>query len=257
MPLVIAGLCLYLRTGRIPKSWIALTIASIVVAYAVIEPFRMARNQEGGLLTSVSAIVDVLEQGMSSDKPTRHQREDDSTFLAVAARSNLSYIGSFGLEYADAYDELPTGSPNFLEDIFLAPLHALIPRFLWDSKPLGNLGLWYNQVVMGMGHFSSTAMGPFAYLYFAGGYLAVGIAFFLIGVLQRCLWLLTTPWERQAGAVVFLALLGTVAVIDSSVNGIIINIIRVVLLVLLITHLVFRRRGGRVPVIPLQSIQKV
>lgn len=247
MPIVIAGLCLYLRTGNIPKSWIALTIASIVVAYAVIEPFRMVRNQQGGALTSVSAIVDVLDRGMRSDNPAKPKNEESgSTFLTVAARSNLSYIGSFGLDYADAHPELPEGSPAFLQDLLLAPLHALIPRFIWDSKPLGQLGLWYNQVVMGMSHFSATAMGPFVYLYFAGGYLAVGIAFFFIGVLQRTLLFLMTPWERQAGAVAFLAMLGPLANVDSAVNGIIINMSRDVILVLLVLHFLYRRGTQRV-----------
>jgi hypothetical protein len=51
---------------------------------------------------------------------------------------------------------------------------------------LANLGLWYNQVVMEKDNFSSTAMGPFAYLYFAGGPLAVFLGFFCVGIVQRC-----------------------------------------------------------------------
>lgn len=242
MPFVIAGTCLYLRTGKIPRNWIAFTLGAIIVAYAVIEPFRMIRNQQGGTLTSVGATVEVLRQA-STDEVRAAQQQPDSTplYLSIAARSNLSYIGSFGIDYADAYQELPPDSPAFLEDLFLAPLHALIPRFIWDSKPLGNLGLWYNQVVMGMGSFSSTAMGPFAYLYFAGGYLAVAIGFFCIGVLQRTWWFFTSPWESLAGAIVFLPLLSILATIDSAVNGIIITLIREVPLLLILTYLVFRR----------------
>lgn len=250
MPMVIAGICLYLRTGKIPRNWIVLTFGMIVVAYAVIEPFRLLRNQQGTTLTSLGATLEVLTQAGSGDSGSARKNVDSAPVsLSVAARSNLSYIGSFGIDYADAYLELPADSPAFLDDLILAPLHALIPRFIWDSKPLGNLGLWYNQVVMGMSHFSSTAMGPFAYLYFAGGYLAVGIGFFFIGVLQRVWWFFTSPWQSLSGALVFLPLLSTFSVIDSAVNGIIITLFREVPLVLILSFIIFRR-GPRRELVP-------
>lgn len=178
-----------------------------------------------------------------TDSPAVRKRDDESesTLLQVAARSNLSYIGAFGLEYADTHKTLPIGSPAFLEDIFLAPVHALVPRFIWDSKPLGNLGLWYNQVVMGMSHFSSTAMGPFVYLYFAGGYLAVAIAFYIIGIVQRILWFRLTPWASLPGAIIMLGLMRSVATIDSAVNGMIIALIRESLLLLMLVHVLFMK----------------
>ena len=102
---------------------------------------------------------------------------------------------------------------------------------------------------MGMSHFSSTAMGPFAYLYFAGGYLAVGIGFFFIGVLQRVWWFFTSPWQSLSGALVFLPLLSTFSVIDSAVNGIIITLFREVPLVLILSFIIFRR-GPRRELVP-------
>ena len=252
MPIVIAGICQYLRQGVIPKQWILLTVFSISVAYAVIEPFRAVRNQRGGSLTSVSDTISALQEGARGDSTAVRQRdESESTLLTVAARSNLSYIGAFGLEYADTHKTLPIGSPDFLGDLFIAPLHALVPRFIWDSKPLGNLGLWYNQVIMGMSHFSSTAMGPFAYLYFAGGHLAVAVAFYLIGAVQRVLWFRLTPWQSFPGAIIMLDLLGIVGNVDSAVNSMIITLIRDGLLLWVLVHLIFLRRTRRLAAEPL------
>lgn len=242
LPLVIAGVCLYLRRGKIPKIWFVLAIAALFMAYAIIEPFRLARNERGKELSSVSEIINTLVEGMESGNSSPAGQRVGPTVLAIASRSNLSYIGSFGIEYADSYAELPPGSPAFLQDIFLAPLHALVPRFIWTGKPLGQLGLWYNQTVMGKSHFSSTAMGPFTYLYFAGGFLAVGIAFFFIGVLQRFIFLVLTPWSRLSGALVFVAMLSIVAIIDSSVNGMIINIIRKSIVIFSILFFCFSRK---------------
>lgn len=240
MPIVIAGIALYLRRGVVAWRWIALTFAVIMVAYVVIEPFRVLRHQEGGALTSVDATVSVLQRALEVDLEDSSGSHGGSTFLSVLSRVNYSYIGSHGIEFADEYEALPAGSPAFLEDLLLAPLHAVIPRFIWDSKPLGTLGRWYNQVVIGNDFVNSVGMGPFAYLYFAGGYLAVAVVFFFLGLLQRVLWFRLTPWQSLSGAVIMLVLLGTVANIDSAVNGTIINLIRDGILVLIVMRLVFR-----------------
>src|SRR3546814_15261390 len=79
------------------------------------------------------------------------------------------------------------GSPTFLTNIALSPAYAFIPRVIWKEKPSGDLGLWYTHVVMGLGSYSSTAMGPVTYLYFAGGALAVFVGFMGFGILQKVL----------------------------------------------------------------------
>lgn len=240
MPIVIAGIALYMRRGVVPWRWIALTFVAIMVAYAVIEPFRLLRNQEGGALTSVDTTVYVLQRALEVDREDGDGFEVGATFLSVLSRMNLSYIGAYGIEFADDYETLPPGSPAFLQNLLLAPLHAVIPRFIWDSKPLGDLGGWYNRVVIGNNFENSVAMGPFAYLYFAGGYLAVAVFFFFLGLLQRVLWFRLTPWQSLSGAVILLVLLGTVATINSSVNGTIVELIRDGILTLIVMRLVFR-----------------
>lgn len=242
MPFVIVGLCQYLRAGKIPKNWVVFTFIGIAVAYAIIEPFRVALNANSGYERhSITDIASTLIT--SADNPVAEAVEKAPLIVAIASRQNLSYIGSFGVDFADQYESLPPGTPDFLTNIFLAPFHAWIPRFIWDSKPLGDLGLWYNQIVMGNNHFSSTAMGPLTYLYFAGGGIAVFAGFFFIGIMQRCFMFILNPAVSIAGGVVFMAMLNTISQIDSSVNGIIITIFRELPLVILLLFLIFRRRG--------------
>jgi len=242
MPLVICGFAIYLRQGVIPKRLILATFFMIVVAYGVIEPFRALRNQGDVALNSVSQTVSVLQQSIANGDPAKPKSDNGSVLLEILSRFNLSYIGAIGIEYADANKTLPADSPAFLADIFLAPLYALVPRFIWKGKPLNNLGLWYTHEVMGFNFSSSTAMGPIAYLYFAGGYPAVMIAFYIIGILQRVLWFRLTPWASLPGAIIMMALLAPVAVIDSAVNSIIITIIRDTLLLLILVRILFKRR---------------
>jgi hypothetical protein len=249
LPFVLLGLCQYLRTGQLNKQYIALAFVAITVAYAVIEPYRDLRSKETGELTSVTTIVDLLMRGASGKESKRNTDESESTTLAIAARSNLTRVGAFGIEYADTHPELPAGSPAFLGDLFLAPLYAWVPRFLWSSKPMGNLGAWYNQVVLGASLSSNTsvAMGPFAYLYFAGGYLAVAVVFFLIGMLQRTFLFVLTPFTRSSGTVVFLSILQLLGTIDSSILGLLITLFRDVPILLVVMLLIYQRRAPSPP----------
>jgi hypothetical protein len=243
MPFLVAAICQYLRLGRISKYWPLLAAAGILVGYTVIEPFRDARNRDLGFTgTSIVEIVSVMvsSTGVAAESVV----ETAPIVLAVAGRLNYSYIAAFGIDFADANPVLPDGSPAFLQDIVRAPLHAWVPRLLWESKPLGNLGLWYNQVVMEKDHFSSTAMGPFAYLYFAGGSLAVFLGFLFVGMVQRCLYFLLQPRMSTAGAVIFLAMLSSIMQIDSAFNGLIITLCRDFPLVIMLQFLIFKPRAS-------------
>ncbi len=199
----------------------AVTIA-IISAYAVIEPFRVARNDDRQFVgTSFGSIVAAIvgDRALSSNGLT-----PALTGLSVLARSNLTYGASLGIEYAAAH-KLPEGSPDFLGDIFLAPAHAFIPRALWANKPLGTIGLWYTRTVLGYDISSSTGMSPFTYLNFAGGPLAVILGFLIVGIIQRGLF----DGLRQSGGgglIVLFGLLSTLAVVDSAFNALFVDVLR-------------------------------
>ena len=162
----------------------------------------------------------------------------------MLARSNLTYVGSLGIEYA-SQGGLPEGSPAFRSDILLAPLHAIVPRFLWAGKPLQNIGLWYTHEVLGFRFESSTAMSPFTYLNFAGGPVAVVIGFFFVGVCQRALFEGFRGYGA-GGLIVIVGLLGTLASIDSAFNTFIIGIMRMLPMLVIAQYLILQRRVTRV-----------
>jgi hypothetical protein len=254
MPIIIAAICQYLMTSKMGKQWFMFFVAGLVIAYALIEPFRAARNQDVGFRSnSLFAIASTMWEALA--KPPEAAGDSPSLILAVASRSNLTYIGSFGVQYADDGMHGAPGDPDFLGNLLLAPAHAWIPRFLWDSKPLGTLGLWYNQTVLGLSHFSSTAMGPVTYLYFAGGILAVIVAFWLVGVIQRILFFSLQPWNSLSGTVVFFGTLQTITIIDSAFNGVLVSLLRDLPLMIILCSLIFARaRHGSFRSIPPKSV---
>jgi hypothetical protein len=238
MPFIIVAIVYYSQRDRFPWWLIPAVVVGIIAAYAVIEPFRDARNEDAGFVgTSLGSIVTTMTSASSVSTDDGGDRA--SVGLSFLARSNLTYVASLGIEYA-ANNELPVGSPAFLADIILAPAHALIPRLLWDSKPLQNIGLWYTNEVIGLDIFSSTAMGPFTYLNFAGGPLAVVLGFLMVGILQRGLFDGLRNFGG-GGLIVLFGLLGTLTNIDSAFNTFFVSLARFLPLLVIAQYLLLRR----------------
>jgi hypothetical protein len=241
MPLVIAGVCMYMRRGRLPWRWVILVPVAISAAYAVIEPFRAARYQDKAFEgTSLTYIAKTMKESYTGGDAS-HSAEEPGTTLLFLARSNYLQIGSLGIEYADSRP-VPDSAPNFLLDIFLSPIYAVLPRGLFEFKPLSNLGTWYRIEVMGIiGGHTSIAMGPFTYLYFAGGVIAVALGFFFIGLIQRAVTDVFLVSPKAGAAIPFLIVLPTLAVIDSSYYSILISLVRYLPIALLLQRLIYRR----------------
>lgn len=237
MPFIIVGLVYYSQRNRFPRWLIPAIVVGLMAAYAVIEPFRAARNEDAGFVgTSLGSIVTTMTSASSINADDGGDRA--STGLSVLARSNLTWVASVGIEYA-ANNELPADSPEFLGDIILAPAHALIPRFLWDSKPLQNIGFWYTNQVIGVASYSSTAMSPFTYLNFAGGPLAVILGFLMVGIFQRGLFDGLRHFGG-GGLIVLFGLLGTLVNIDSAFNTFFVGIIRFLPILVVVQYVLLR-----------------
>lgn len=239
LPFIITLACMYIATGSLSRKWLFISLSAVLLSFPIIQPFRIVVADEleagrGG--TDISHIAGTL---LSSAGGESDSAESAGTLLNLANRLNLASIGSFGIAYADEYPDGAEGDPEFLANILLAPAHALIPRLIWADKPLGNLGLWYNQVVIGAGSLSSTAMGPVTYLYFAGGTAAVFLGFFVIGLLQRLLIFWCRPWRSLPGAVLFFAMVQTITLIDSAFNSLFITMVRDLPLTMLLLFILF------------------
>jgi hypothetical protein len=242
MPFIIVGVVYYSQRKRFPRWLIPAIVGGLMAAYAVIEPFRAARNTNAGFVgTSLGSIVTTMtdEKSINADDG----RERASTGLILLGRTNLTYVASLGIEYSANNDELPEGSPEFLGNLVLSPVLAVVPRLLWPTKPLQNIGLWYTNQVVGLDLFSSTGMSPITYLNFAGGPLGVILGFFIVGILQRGLF----DGFRHfggGGLIVLIGLLGTLSNIDSAFNTFFVGIIRL-LPILVIAQYALLQGPGR------------
>lgn len=242
MPVVIVGFCEYLRRGQLPWRWISLVPVAIVAAYAVIEPFRAARLEDTGFRgTSLTNIVETMAVAAITDRDRAIDAEQAGTALRFLSRTSMTHIASLGIEFADTRP-LPEGSPAFMQDIFLAPFYAVVPRALWESKEMMRHGLWYRNEVMGVWEdTSSVGMSPITYLYFAGGAFAVALGFLAVGIAQR-IWAERFLLPGTAGAsVVFLVGLRFLTVPDSVFYSMIVDLLRFVPAAIALQYVILRR----------------
>lgn len=241
LPFVIVGLCAYGIRGRLPAILVPSVAAGVFVAYALIQPFREARFKEFEFdETSVSSIVDTF---VASRDSAYAQAEPDGpvarTTASLFVRVSDVATAANGIEFAARWDVLPEGSPEFLKDIALSPLYSVVPRLIWEGKPINDVGVWYTQVVMGEGTTSSTAMYPVTYLNFAGGAVAVVLGFLAVGIIQSALF---RGVSAHRGAAVFLAvcLSGSLGHVDSVYYSFFISLIRNLPLLFALQWLLFR-----------------
>lgn len=241
IPTIIVGLSYYAVHGRLPRVLFPVVAAGIFGAYALIEPFRSARNEEANFDgTSLFSIVDTFSasQGGAYER-SRPDGTLTTTAVSFLARSSDVGAAAPGIEYAARTDALPDGSPAFLKDIFLSPIYSFVPRLIWDSKPTNDVGLWYTRLIANSRTMSSTAMYPVTYLNFAGGTLAVFLGFFAVGVVQSVLF---RGLLAHGGAALFvmICMIGFLGHVDSVFYSFFVSAMRYFPLLLALQWVLFR-----------------
>jgi hypothetical protein len=240
LPIIIVGMCAYAVRGRVPMLLLPSIVIGLFSAYAIIQPFRAARYREFEFDgTSLFSIVDTFAASRDSVYETDADGPVASTTANFFVRASDVTSAAEGIEFAERWDVLPEGSPHFLEDIFLSPLYSVIPRALWEGKPVNDVGLWYTQVVMGEGTTSSTAMYPVTYLNFAGGVVAVIFGFLAVGIIQSAVF---RGIAAHGGAAVFIVvcLVGSLGHVDSVYYSFFIALIRNVPILFALQWALFR-----------------
>jgi hypothetical protein len=245
-PVVAVATCYYWFRSKISTWLVLLGIVLLIFAYAVVEPFRILRNEDPNfntrslksIATAVNTIVDNLGAGTSS---VADPNAPVSSFLTrVADRNNILVFAAIGIKYKQEHEVLPPESPKFLRDVLLSPALAVTPRFLWQDKPISNLGQWFNREVLGYyAATTSVAMSPFGYLYFAGGVIAIFVGFFAAGFCQRIVW--ESLRTSGGGVVILMGLLPSLAMIDSAFYSFFSANLQLLFLLLIVQRFVFKR----------------
>jgi len=240
IPFVIPFVAYLVLKKRIKKSFLVLAIAAIVTAYIIIEPFRILRNMDPNFQSSPKYILQTMYDAYYLNEEVGLIKETDTEFFLFAffGRNNYIIDAAKAIDYEDKVG-LNRNDPDFSNRLFSIPLQAVLPRFIWVDKPLENIGLWFTQKVYGRNYYSSTAMSPFGFLYFAGGNFLIIVIFFIFGVMQNALFRFIEL--GSGGLIIFIGLLSSVVLIDSAVNTIFVEWIRLFPMLILLQYITFKK----------------
>jgi len=240
MPFIIPLVAFFVLKRKIKKYYLGLAVIAIVVAYIIIEPFRILRNMDPNFKSTPKYILQTLYDAYILNKQIGLIQETDTEFFLFAFLSRNNYImdAAKAIDYKDRVG-LKEDDPDFSNRLLSIPMQAVIPRFIWSDKPLENIGLWFTQKVYGKEYYSSTAMSPFGFLYFAGGNFLIIIFFFIFGIMQNALFRFIAL--GSGGIIIFLGLLSSVVLIDSSVNTIFVTWFRFYPMFIILQYITFKK----------------
>jgi hypothetical protein len=158
------------------------------------------------------------------------------------------------LNFIDLNPDLLENSetPKFLNSILISPITAIVPRIIWNNKPINQEGEWATNILykyyakkfnIEYVHVEgSTSMSSFLYLYFAGGIFIVFLFYFFLGILQNIIFNLFYPGKFFSPTLIFLILLPKISIIDSAVYGIISFFFREFIILLILQYLIFKKK---------------
>jgi hypothetical protein len=245
-PVVLLAVCQYWFRSRVPAWSLALGLATLFAAYAIVEPFRVARFNDPSFngqdaRSIAAAALAVAREGEGTESLTNRENPVSAFVTGLLDRTNLSAFAAISIKYKTERDgALPENAPRFLFNLLGSPVMGFIPRVIWKGKPLSNIGSWFNAEVVGSASiYNSVGMSPFGYLYFAGGTIAVFLGFFAAGVFQRFVYETLSP--AAGGVLVYFALLPGLAVIESAFDSFFAGALQLTLILLVIQRAVLKR----------------
>jgi hypothetical protein len=245
MPFVVAGICWYAARGRVPMRLIVAASVATFVAYLVIEPYRALSTVDADFrqasLTQIAANLGRAHSVAANVSADFTDEETPGFAMILVRRNDLIGEAALAIRYRDIHAMLPPDAPPFLKNLLLGPFAGFIPRFVWPTKPLQNIGSWYANTVLEVDtETHSESMSPVGYLYFAGGALAVFLGFAGIGVMQRITAIsFGSSHGDGPSLMVFLGLSASLATLDSAVFTLYTGFPRMLVVLLVVQRVVY------------------
>lgn len=214
---------------------------ALIIAYGLVNPYREYLVYMGERPSSFSSIIDCILNGVILQSQIV-VNEDVSVVEEIMSRfTTLPELAAF-IEYKDKYGLVVPRDPDFLYLCYTIPAQLLIPRFVWLSKPVNDLGVWWvsNTVVGNMSN-SSSAFGPVGFLYLTFGTLAIIIGFIIISfMLKVCESLILS--SKDGAILTGIVLLSSIYTNEAGFNTYVIGGIRFLIIGIVFQAIILRHK---------------
>jgi hypothetical protein len=240
LPFVIPFLTFYIVKKKVHKSFLIASVVFLIIAYAVIEPYRVLRsyslNDDNSPAQIMSELIEAYK--INQQYSLTNELDSDIFIVSIAARNNYLLVAARAIEY-DQKTGLKTDDPDFLMKLITVPVSAFIPRALWSDKPVEDMAKWFSVYVWGGTAETSVAMTAIGFLNFAGGPFLIFVVFYIFGIMQLTLFQFFA--KGSGGKIVYFGLLSSLVFIDSTVNGIFVDWIRMYPMLVVLQYFTFRK----------------
>lgn len=178
-PLLIFAFTNYICGRKMGIGVIILFVFGIVLGFSLIEPFRIYYE----LINRID-VVTIPKLITLFITATEYQYRGEGANYISAFIERFNYITVLGrsIEFADTSGYYVEGE---WEHLLKSPLYGVVPRFLWESKPLANFGLWASVNIFDLNATTHTGITPQGYSYLVLRTPGVILFFIMYGIIQR------------------------------------------------------------------------
>lgn len=183
LPVFLLIISLYMTKRKIKIYHLLIGILSIVLAYKIIEPFRTYYHSKG-VYYNVEKISEFSQLFIDSYK---YSSDTANTNFGISFVERQSYVVPLAMtiQYADSNDYYASEE---WKNLALSPFYAIIPRFLWESKPLANFGSWASVNIFSLAETTNIGITPQGYAYLVARFAGIIIFFALAGTIQKIMF---------------------------------------------------------------------
>jgi hypothetical protein len=186
-PMILVCISLYMTNRKVKRQFIIVIAVGIFISYLIIEPFRKYYNLVGDQydVKNVSEYYDLYIDAFSIAEDVQGEDVEQQFLLSFLERQSYVAPLCMTIQYAD-------DNNYYVEDdwkhIALSPLYAVVPRFLWSSKPLADIGHWASYTIYGSTEENSIGITPQGYAYLSGRMLGIILFFIIFGFVQKLMF---------------------------------------------------------------------
>lgn len=244
MTLIVTFLIYYFAKETFKKRFILIGFFTLIFAMTIGQEFKdyAISRKDNSNISTIGLISGFFEfrNNLSDEYKERLYGE---IYFNIAIRVNFVSEAAIAMHYNDTQG-LDDSDPRFVRELVMLPINTVIPRFV-IGVPAYPFGYWFKTKVL---HYNkdlvyNIAFSPIGYLYFAGGPLLIFAFFFLYGVVLR--WSHAYLQFGILSFLLYLALIGSVAVFKTNVPGVFINFVRTIVVFPIVFNLLFYRHDYR------------
>lgn len=187
VPFFALAIAYYSKTRRIPRKWIVVGGLALVITFSVVSMMREYYfGGKGSGVTSLSEVADISSNALNSHAFER-------TYATYDVGDQITMRLFYGNAVGKAIEHCKRngyGVPDQsrLVHVLIAPVYALIPRFIYPDKPVADFGNWFARHIYVRAPVKySIGITPVGYGYMVYGVFGVIMVAVIIGLFTSLL----------------------------------------------------------------------